>query len=104
MKKLSKKASQASNKIDKNTKLLDLLDNPKLVEVLQQHNLPCLFCPFARFEAQDLTLAQICQTYDLDIISLVKDLYAVFNIPQKKLGFKKSTPIKKIKKIKIKKI
>lgn len=88
MKKISKKFIKIG--IDKNTKLIDLLDSPKLVEVLQQHNIPCLFCPFSLLEAQYLTLTQVCQMYDLDIASLLQDLNKIVNVSKKKQKNNKS--------------
>ncbi|MGB9743210.1 MAG: DUF1858 domain-containing protein [Minisyncoccales bacterium] len=61
-------------KITKNTKLAEILKNPKMVKILEKYNLPCLGCVLAKFEMDRLTIGQICQMYQLNLEALLKEL------------------------------
>lgn len=61
-------------KISKKTTLSEIMENSKAVEVLKKYNVPCLSCPFARMEMEELTLEQICKNYDINLDSLIKEL------------------------------
>jgi len=61
-------------KITKDTSLAEILKNPKLEEILMKYNLPCLTCPFAKVEIENLKIGQVCQLYDIDAEKLIKEL------------------------------
>ncbi|MGC8981734.1 MAG: DUF1858 domain-containing protein [Minisyncoccia bacterium] len=61
-------------KIDKNTKLKDILEIEGAEEVLIKYNIPCLYCPLAKFEIENLKIGDICKFYGIDIKNLIKDL------------------------------
>ena len=61
-------------KITKDTTLSEIFENQKAGEVLAKHNVPCLTCPFASLEMNQLTLGQICEMYKIDLKSLLTDL------------------------------
>ncbi len=61
-------------KINKNTKLSDILKNPQAEKILKKHNLPCLSCPFAQMEIENLEIGSICENYQLDLNKILKDL------------------------------
>jgi len=61
-------------KITKDTNLAEILKNPKLEEILMKYNLPCLTCPFAKVEIENLKIGQVCQLYDIDAEKLIKEL------------------------------
>jgi len=65
-------------KITARTTLAGLLKNPKSREILAKHNLPCLTCPLARSEIENLKLGQVCKMYNIDIEKLLKELNRVF--------------------------
>lgn len=58
----------------KDTILKDILKDPKIRNVLKKYNLPCLACPFARFEINKLTIGEICDIYGIDANKLLKEL------------------------------
>jgi len=66
-----------NSKITPQTTLLKLMDNKKFQKILLKYKVPCLVCPFAAFEMQNLTLKEICQTDDIDLEKLLKDLNKV---------------------------
>jgi hypothetical protein len=43
-------------------------------EILAKYSVPCLGCPMAQTEMQELTIGQICKSYGIDEASLLKDL------------------------------
>jgi len=61
-------------KFTKDTVLSEVLGNKKTGEVLAKYNVPCLTCPFASMEMNQLTLGQVCDMYKIDLKSLLKDL------------------------------
>jgi len=61
-------------KINKETTLDELLKDPKMVEVLAKYNLPCLSCPFAKMEMENLKIGDVCKTYGVDCKNLIEDL------------------------------
>lgn len=61
-------------KITKETNLAEILKNPKLEEILMKYNLPCLTCPFAKIELENLTIGRVCDLYDIDAENLIKEL------------------------------
>ncbi len=61
-------------KITENTFLLEIINNKKLQKILAKYQVPCLTCPFAIFEIKNLTLKEVCETYNLDLKNLLKEL------------------------------
>ncbi|MGC9310379.1 MAG: hypothetical protein ACP5E4_01495 [Candidatus Aenigmatarchaeota archaeon] len=43
-------------------------------KVLAMHNVPCVTCPFARMEMDELKLGDICENYGLDCDALLEEL------------------------------
>jgi hybrid cluster-associated redox disulfide protein len=64
-------------KITEDTKLSELLDNPKAVEILAKYRLPCLSCPFAQNEMENLKIGEICRMYRINLGKILKDLNEV---------------------------
>ena len=64
-------------KITENTTLAEILKLPEAEKILAKYNLPCLSCPFAKMEMENLKIGQICQMYDIDIGKLLKELNSV---------------------------
>ncbi|HHE76830.1 MAG TPA: hypothetical protein ENL27_02520 [Candidatus Parcubacteria bacterium] len=56
------------------TILAELLENPKTRKVLEEHNIPCVSCPFAQMEMDNLTIKEICGVYGISWKNLLKDL------------------------------
>ena len=42
--------------------------------VLARHNLPCVWCPMARFEVEELKIGEVCEAYKVDLKALPKEL------------------------------
>ena len=61
-------------KITKDTNLSEILKYPELIKILAKYNLPCLDCPFAKSEMENLRIGQVCQMYDIDVKKLLKEL------------------------------
>lgn len=56
------------------TKLKDIIDDEKSVEILLKHGVPCIHCPMFKQEMEKLTLGGVCETYGLDLEAILKDL------------------------------
>jgi len=65
-------------KITENTTLAEILEEPELVKILAKHNLPCLSCPFAKMEMENLKIGEICKMYGIKINELLKELNRVY--------------------------
>ena len=63
-----------NTKITKDTTLAEILKNPELVKILVKYNLPCLSCPFAKMEIENLKIGQVCQMYNLPLKKIIADL------------------------------
>ncbi len=61
-------------KVTEDTTLAEILKYPENEKILAKYNLPCLTCPFAKTEMEDLKLGQICQTYNIDLEKLLEEL------------------------------
>jgi hypothetical protein len=61
-------------KINKETSLEKLLENREAAAVLAEHQVPCMGCPMASIEMDQLTLGQVCETYGLDFEEIREDL------------------------------
>lgn len=59
---------------NKNTALAEILKKPENKKILAKYNLPCLTCPFASLEMENLKIGKICEMYKIDIDNLLKDL------------------------------
>jgi len=62
------------SKITEDTTLAEILKYPEAEKVLAKYNLPCLGCPFAKYEMENLKIGQVCKMYDIDIQNLLKEL------------------------------
>jgi len=67
-----------AKKITKDTSLSLLLGDPKTQEILAKYNLPCLSCPFAEFEMENLKIGEVCKMYNINIEKLLNDLERVY--------------------------
>ena len=61
-------------KITEKTTLAEILKEPKLVEILEKYNFPCLTCPFARMEIENLEIGKVCDLYGIEIKKALKEL------------------------------
>jgi len=65
--------------ITKETVLADLMGDERAEPVLEKYRVPCLSCPYAQEEMNDLTIGQICETYGIDCEALLADLNKELN-------------------------
>ncbi len=61
-------------KFTKETTLSELLQNPKTAEILAKFNVPCLGCPMAKLEMENLKIGEVCKTYKINVQLLLKEL------------------------------
>ncbi|PJA00357.1 disulfide oxidoreductase [bacterium (Candidatus Gribaldobacteria) CG_4_10_14_0_2_um_filter_33_15] len=61
-------------KITKDTTLAEILNEPEAGKILAKYNLPCLSCPMAKLEMENLKIGDICKLYKIDFLKLSKEL------------------------------
>ena len=61
-------------KITKDTTLAEILKNPEVEKILAKYNFPCLSCPFAELEMENLKIGEVCQMYGIDLEKLLREL------------------------------
>ncbi|MCK9578671.1 hypothetical protein M0R01_04270 [bacterium] len=61
-------------KITKETKLDIILEIKGAEEILLNYEVPCLSCPYARYELSELNIGFICERYDIDCEKLLSEL------------------------------
>jgi hybrid cluster-associated redox disulfide protein len=62
------------SEITKDTTLVEILKKPGAEEILAKYNLPCLGCPLAKFEVENLKIGEVCKMYGIDLENLLKEL------------------------------
>lgn len=60
--------------ITKKTTLDKILDKKGGEDILAKHGVPCVSCPMAKLEMNELQIGQICKMYGIDEDKLLKDL------------------------------
>lgn len=60
--------------ITKETKLDKILEIKGAEEILFEYDVPCLSCPYAKYEMAELDLGTICERYGIDCGKLVESL------------------------------
>jgi len=61
-------------KITKKTKLSKILDEKKFAKIFEKYEFPCVSCPFARMEMENLDIGSVCEMYGIDAAKLIKEL------------------------------
>jgi hybrid cluster-associated redox disulfide protein len=61
-------------KINRDTTLAEILEWPEAEKILSKYNLPCLGCPFAKMEMENLKIGEVCRMYGIDVEKLLKEL------------------------------
>jgi hybrid cluster-associated redox disulfide protein len=61
-------------KITKDTTLAEILNLSGTEKVLAKYNLPCLSCPMAKFEIENLKIGEVCEMYGIDLEKLLTEL------------------------------
>jgi len=60
--------------ITKDTTLAEAIKKPGAEALMKEHGVPCMTCPMAKFEMEQLQIGQVCQMYGIDLEKLLKDL------------------------------
>jgi len=61
-------------RITKDTTLAEILKDQKKEKILVKYHLPCLGCPMARFELDNLKIGDVCELYHIDLKSILEEL------------------------------
>ncbi|MCX7881091.1 MAG: DUF1858 domain-containing protein [Patescibacteria group bacterium] len=61
-------------KITKKTVLKNIVKKPKLRKILEKYQFPCLSCPYAKIEMNELTVGDVCLMYGIDEEKLLSEL------------------------------
>ena len=61
-------------KITKDTKIGVLLNEKKYVNVLGKFEFPCLSCPMAKIEMNDLNMGDVCKFYKIPLKKILDEL------------------------------
>jgi hypothetical protein len=61
-------------KITKNSTLAEILKNKGADEILAKNGVPCLACPMAEFEIDKLQIGEVCKSYGLNLVKILKEL------------------------------
>jgi len=61
-------------KFTKNSSLAEILILKEGEKILAKYNLPCLTCPMAKFEIENLKLGEVCKMYKINLKKLLEEL------------------------------
>ena len=61
-------------KITAKSTLAEIIKRKGASEILAKNGVPCLSCPMAEFEVDDLQIGEVCKTYGLKLAKILKDL------------------------------
>ncbi len=67
-----------AQKITKDTTLAVILKLPGAEKILLKYDLPCLSCPMAKFEIENLKIGEVCRMYNINVENLLKDLNGIY--------------------------
>jgi len=65
-------------KITENTTLAETLKNPDTEKILVKYNLPCLNCPLAKYEMENLEIGEVCKMYNINVQRLLGELNKLY--------------------------
>lgn len=61
-------------KFNKDTTISEILKHPSSKKILEKYNFPCLSCPWARYEIDNLKIGEVCKAYGINYDKLIKEL------------------------------
>jgi hypothetical protein len=61
-------------KITKDTTLAEVLEVKGAEDILNKHNFPCVSCPMAQMEMNELKIGDVCNNYGIELEPLLEDL------------------------------
>lgn len=65
-------------KIFEETKLAEFLKDPAAMKILAKFKVPCLVCPFAQSEMDELKIGDVCKMYKIDSKKLLAELNKLY--------------------------
>ena len=65
------------NEITSKSSLKNVLAVKGVEEVLDKYQVPCLTCPMAAMEMDQLTIGQICEKYHIEEKALISDINSI---------------------------
>ncbi|MFA5746922.1 MAG: disulfide oxidoreductase [Candidatus Paceibacterota bacterium] len=74
VKKSIEKTEGGAGEMTAETTLAEALKKNGAEKIMAGYGLPCLTCPFAKMEMEQLKLGDICGQYGIDMENLLKDL------------------------------
>ena len=63
--------------VNEKTTLSNILKIDGAETMLAKYKLPCLHCPMAQAEMDDLKIGEVCKMYGIDAKSLLEDLNSI---------------------------
>ena len=64
-------------KVNESTTLANILKIDGAETMLAKYQLPCLHCPMAKAEMDDLKIGEVCKMYGIDAKSLLEDVNSI---------------------------
>lgn len=61
-------------KITSRTTLAKIIKNKGADKILAKNGVPCLSCPMAQFEIDELKIGDVCKMYGLNLEKILKEL------------------------------
>jgi hypothetical protein len=68
------KKNKIIKKITAKTTLAKILEMKNGEEILHKFGVPCMSCPMAKFEIEELQIGQVCKMYDLPLKEIIAEL------------------------------
>ena len=63
--------------VNESTTLANILKIDGAETMLAKYQLPCLHCPMAKAEMDDLKIGEVCKMYGIDAKSLLEDVNSI---------------------------
>lgn len=61
-------------KITSKTTLAKIIKVKGASEILNENGVPCLSCPMAQFEINDLQIGKVCKMYGLNLAKILREI------------------------------
>lgn len=61
-------------KITSKTTLAKIIEKEGAAEILMENGVPCLSCPMASLEIDELKIGEVCKMYELNLEKILKEL------------------------------
>ncbi len=71
--------------ITEETSLSEIIKYEKAIKILLKYQFPCINCPMARIEMQNLKIGKISELYGIDKKGLIEELNSVLSAKNEKV-------------------